>query len=494
MHLSAFAGSAGNGNGSDQKSVWPVDRPDYTSLEAAVQGEAARHNVPGIAIGILQNGHIEVATAGFASFAAHQPVTPKTLFQIGSISKVFTATLVQQLVQEGTLSLDEPVITYLPDFKLADTDAQNTITLRHLLSHTSGIEGDYFEDLGLGDDALARAVAQFPELKQWNAPGELFAYCNSGFYLTGRIIEVVTGKTFEDVMREKLLTPLGTPDITLHTYEAILRDQAIGYNLNDRGAGHEVADPFAFSRQVTAAGNLMAPVDQLLRFAQLHLNDGTIDGTRLLDARLAREMREPSPVAAEGQDIFGVGWAIRPISGEFSVMHNGGTNGFRALLTVLPNKDFAVAVLTNGSRGDAAHTALNAWALERYRGIKPTAPPEPVSLSNAQLQRWAGNWERHDRRLEIEVRDGDLVGQAVTIEPRAVTFTGDPIPFELDPLSETSFRVRAGELKGMVLDFMELDPDRKGNYRALVRLGSRLAERYTKPEGGASPSRSRKKK
>lgn len=466
--------------GEGRKPIWPAEQPVYESLNAAVQGEAARHNVPGIAIGILNDGHIDVAVAGFANLEAKRPVTNSTLFQIGSITKVFTATVVQQLVEEGLLDLDTPVITYLPDLKLSDKDAEATITLRHLLSHTSGIEGDYFVDLGLGDDALANAISHFPELKQWNAPGELFAYSNSGFYLTGRIIEAVTGKTFEAVMQEKLLTPLGTPDITQHTYDAILRDHAVGYNLTDRSAGHVVADPFAFSRQVTAAGNLMAPVDQLLRFAQLHIGEGTIDGKQLLPPRLAKEMRVPYPIENGSGGFFGVGWAEIPVGNEKALFHNGGTNGFRALLIVLPERGFAVAVLTNGSRGGDAHGSLSEWALQRYRGIEPKAKPEPIELTQSQLSRWEGTWERHDRSLELTVREGVLVGSAVTLEPRMVAFSGETYEFELDPLSETSFRVRAGELKGLVLDFIELDPDARGNYRALVRLGSRLAERYEK--------------
>jgi CubicO group peptidase (beta-lactamase class C family) len=454
-----------------------VDRPNYVSLAAAVHGEAARHNVPGIAIGVLSGGQVTTAVAGFANLQAKRAVTPNTLFQMGSISKVFTATLVQILVQEGTLDLDVPVRTYLPDFRLSDEDAAATITLRHLLSHTSGIEGDFFEDFGLGDDAAARAIARFPELKQWNAPGELFAYCNSGFYLTGEIIRQVTGSSFEAALREKLLGPLGTPDITAFTDDAIVRDHAVGYNLTDRTTGHQVADPFAFSRNVTAAGNLMTPVDQLLRFAHLHLNDGEIDGTRLLDPALARAMRTPSPAAAEGQQVFGIGWALRPVNGVPAVMHNGGTNGFRALLILLPDRDFAVAVLTNGSRGDAAHGALADWAIEHYRGIAPAPKPETVSLKPKQIARWAGIWERHDRRFTLGVTDGALTGTVESLEPRVATFTGDKTAIALDPLSETHFRVRDGEYEGLVLEFIELDPDRKGNYRALMRAGSRLAER-----------------
>src|SRR5262249_38928713 len=143
------------------------------------------------------------------SIETEQPVRPDTLFQIGSISKVYTATLIMQLVDVGKLALDEPIITYLPDLKLADTAARQTITLRHLLSHTSGLFGDYFDDFGHGDDALTRAVATFDTLRQQFAPGALWTYCNSGFGLAGAIIERVIGQPFETAMRERIFKPLG---------------------------------------------------------------------------------------------------------------------------------------------------------------------------------------------------------------------------------------------------------------------------------------------
>src|SRR3954464_6807671 len=122
--------------------------------------DAMQHwTVPGLALGILHEGQVETHGYGVASLETGQQVRPDTLFQVGSISKVFCATLVMTLVDEGKLDLDTPIVHYLPDFKLADTAAQQAITLRQLLSHTSGIFGDDFEDFGMGDDALARAVA-----------------------------------------------------------------------------------------------------------------------------------------------------------------------------------------------------------------------------------------------------------------------------------------------------------------------------------------------
>lgn len=471
--------------------VWPRDRPRYKSLAAAVQGEAARWNVPGIAAGILQDGHIEVVTAGFANLTTRQPVTPETLFQIGSISKIYTATLCQQLADEGVLDLDLPLLTYLPDFMLADKTAAKNVTIRHCLSHVGGFEGDIFKDQGLGDDALEKSVATASEWKQWTQPGELWFYCNAGFYLAGRAIELVTGKTFETVLQEKLLTPLGVPNTVLFTHDAIVKPHAVGHNLTDRKSGFTIAQPFAIPRHAAAAGYVTAPVGELLRFAQLHLNEGEIDGTRLLSAERAREMREPRAKAANFADYYGTGWAIEEIGGATLVSHGGSTNGFRAHLDLVPDSGFAVAVLTNGSTGAIAYDEIKAWALEHFRNLR-NEPRKRVSLPAAALAKRVGLWERKNARVEMTVEDGVLSAATTAIDEETGKPVGDTNVVKLAPLSETEFEVIDAEGGGEAWEFVDLNPDRKGNKRDLLRLHGRLVER-AQPET-AKPAKSAKKK
>jgi CubicO group peptidase (beta-lactamase class C family) len=147
----------------------------YENLEACARAEKERWTVPGMAIGVLRGGDVETYGFGVASLETEFPVRADTLFQIGSISKVFVATLVMQLVEQNKVDLDAPVATYLPELRLADEQAQQTITLRHTLTHTSGIYGDCFDDFGWGDDALTTFVASFHTLPQVTAPGELWA-------------------------------------------------------------------------------------------------------------------------------------------------------------------------------------------------------------------------------------------------------------------------------------------------------------------------------
>src|ERR1043165_8645326 len=162
-------------------------------------------SVPGVALGVLFEGDEEVAGLGVTSVDNPLEVTPDTLFQIGSIGKTFVATAIMRLVAQAQLELDQPARSYLPDFRLADEDTASRVTVRQLLTHTGGWLGDYFDDFGAGDDALARMVDGLSTLAQLTALGAHWAYNNSAFYVAGRIIEVTTGKPFEKALGELVL-------------------------------------------------------------------------------------------------------------------------------------------------------------------------------------------------------------------------------------------------------------------------------------------------
>src|SRR5512136_1612918 len=137
------------------------------------------HGVPGAVVGIFHQGETKTAGLGVTNVSHPLPVTPDTLFQIGSITKTYTAMAVMRLVEKGTLSLDEPVRTYVPDFRVADEDTSARVTLRHLLTHTAGWSGDLFTNMEFGDDALARYVAAMYELQQETPLGALASYNNA---------------------------------------------------------------------------------------------------------------------------------------------------------------------------------------------------------------------------------------------------------------------------------------------------------------------------
>src|SRR5206468_7921692 len=135
-------------------------------------------------------------------------VDEDTAFQIGSNSKVWTATVVMQLVDEGKLDLDAPIVDVLPDLRLSDPEVTAKVTLRHLLTHTSGIDGDVFTDTGRGDDCVEKYVEVLDQAALTHPLGATLSYCNSGLILVGRVIEKLTGKTWDAALRERLFTPL----------------------------------------------------------------------------------------------------------------------------------------------------------------------------------------------------------------------------------------------------------------------------------------------
>ena len=149
------------------------------------------------------------AAAGVLSTRTAYPATADSLWQIGSITKVYTATLIMQLVEEGRLDLDAPVVEVLPELRLVDPDVTKSVTPRHLLSHTSGIPGDLFLDTGRGDDCLARYVSALEDLSLTHPLGATMSYCNSGYVMAGRIIEQLTDQVWDRALADRLLTPSG---------------------------------------------------------------------------------------------------------------------------------------------------------------------------------------------------------------------------------------------------------------------------------------------
>jgi len=446
----------------------PNDR--YADLDSCVYRELGRFTVPGAAVGLLRQGETDLRAYGMANLETKQPVSPQTLFQIGSISKVFTTTLVMQLVDEGKLDLDAPVATSLPDLKLADEAARRGVAMRHLLSHTSGIEGDRFDDYGWGDDALTKAVAEFHTLGQVSSPGELWSYCNSGFNLAGAVVERLRQQTFEAAMRERVFQPLGLERSFFFAHEAIAYPVAVGHSQEPEQAP-TVARHYPLPRAVNAAGGIIGTVGDLLRFAACHLADGELAGERVLRDAPARAMREPQTTAANFADAYGLGWALRRAGERWVVGHGGSTNGFQAQLTLVPDRGFALAILTNGARGASAIRGIERWALEEYCDLALDERP-PIALDADRLARFAGEYRQPHADVVVTPEEGGLRLVVTTKSPLTNKETTLPA-MTLVPTGEQEFVVVGGDSDGARVDFL---PDGDGA-PGRIRLGGRLADR-----------------
>ncbi|MGW4243554.1 serine hydrolase domain-containing protein [Nocardia sp. NPDC004722] len=350
-----------------------------------------KHEVPGAQVAILADGEIIDAAAGVLNTATGVAATTDSVFQIGSVTKTWTATLIMQLVDEGLVELDAPLRQYLPEFRVRDEAAAAAVTVRQLLGHTSGIEGDLFLDTGRGDDAVEKFVAAISEAEQVHRPGELFSYCNSGYVLLGRVLEVLRGKPFDAVLRERLVTPLGLTRVATDAAQAILFRAAVGH----LDAGPDgVARPtpvwaLAASNGPAGARLAMSAAD-LVRYAGMQLAGGvTSDGTRLLPESAVRTMTEPH---VELPDIgygshWGLGWQLFDAAGTGLFGHDGSTFGQSAYLRIAPGAGVAIALLVNGGNATALFRDLVGELLADHAGIRlpepflPPARPEPVDAA-----------------------------------------------------------------------------------------------------------------
>jgi CubicO group peptidase (beta-lactamase class C family) len=413
-------------------------------------GELARaHGVPGASLAVLANGEVTTAATGVLNLETGVETTVDSVFQVGSITKVYTTTLMMQLADEGRLRLDQPVVELLPDLDLGDAEATRRVTVRHLLTHTSGLQGDHFLDTGRGDDAVDRYVASCRELGFVHPVGATFSYCNSGFVVAGRVIEVLTGRVWDDAFRERLLEPMGAArSVTLP--EDALRFRAACGHVADPGEEPHLAPRWMLPRSVGPAGLLCATASDVIAFARMHLEDGhAADGRHVLSAAGVAAMQERQVELPDRWTLgqaWGLGWILFDWDGRRVIGHDGGTIGQAASLRVVPDAGVAVALLTNGGHTrDLSHHLLreilaDVAGLDVPRPLAPPATPVQVDVSP-----YAGRYERLSLRVELEPAGSVLRGRITSAGPLAA-LTKDPTrEVELVPVADRLFVTRPGD-------------------------------------------------
>ncbi len=382
----------------------------FQTLCDEIRGEMERLKIPGVAFGIWDQGQERTAGFGMTSLENPLPVDAGTLFQVGSISKTFLATTVMRLVEMGKLSLDEPVHSYLPDLRMAGEGVVERVTLRHLLTHTGGWLGDYFDDFGSGEDALATMVAKMADLPQITPLGKYYSYNNAGFYLAGRVIEVVDGRPFETAVKDLVIDPLGLERTFFFPEEVMTHRFVVGHQVFDGQA--KVARPWSVGRAIHPAGGVISTVKDLLRYARFHMGDGAApDGKRLLTPESLAMMQTPQ-CEATGLNQMGITWFIIPTDQGAVIGHGGATKGQETTLRMVPERDFAVIILTNCDEGGTLTDEIYKLALGIYLGITfPQAAP--LSMSGVEIDPYLGKYDSCADYAELTWRDCELWLQVI---------------------------------------------------------------------------------
>ena len=414
------------------------------------------YGVPGVAFGIVKNGQAAVKVFGVTNVDDPQPITADTVFALASISKTVTATAMMRLVEQGKLGLDDPVKKYLPDFKVADEAATRDVKIWHLLTHTPGWEGQLSsEDRGV--QSLAFFVETMKDLPKLAAPGEVWSYNNAGFVVAGRVIEVVTGQTIHQAFKSLVFDPIGLT----RAFTRVEELATYRFSVAHRGAPGNVtvSRPLARSTSV-AAGGVSMSINDLLAYGTFHLGDGAgKDGKPVLSRASLELMRAPKVKKDATDEEMGLGWHLRKVNGVMTAAH-GGTLGHCLLVELVPERNLAMAILTNHSEGwrliqDVERSALR--ILENmpigpsqsigHRGVNETLPDVTLLSKQPAAAEYIGVYRRPPSGLNtVAVRDEQLIVDNSTIgffaPDRAVMTSGNGRGNPLEFIRDSSGAVR----------------------------------------------------
>jgi CubicO group peptidase (beta-lactamase class C family) len=385
----------------------------FDALLASINKLMEQYNVPGVAVSVYCDGELYEAGLGVTHAEHALPVTPDTIFQIGSITKTYTAFVLMQLVEQGKLNLSDLVIQYVPELQLTDTSVRESVTVEQLLTHLGGWDGDIFTDTGNGDDALARHVGLIASAPQVVPNGTHASYNNAAFSLAGRVIEKVTGEVYESVMQKMVFEPLGLKRSYFFPADVMLQRFAAGHLISPAG-DRIVAHPWQIPRNSNPAGGIACSIRDLMRYGQMIMRGGkTAEGQALMGAEAFATLTSPHTFYGPGDSHIALSWFRVDTGSGVILEHGGGTNGQISQLAVVPQRAFAFAMTTNCNRGGQVTKDAMKQALQAFLGI--SAPEtQPVDPAGVDLSQYAGRYTRPMTELVIrQGEDGGLIGKVV---------------------------------------------------------------------------------
>ena len=433
------------------------------------------YGVPGAAVGLTVKGRTLTCAHGVTNADHPLDVTDETLFQIGSITKTFTGTLLAQLAEQGRVDLNATVRTYLPEFRVADPDASARTTVRDLLTHVGGWAGDNFGSTGPGDDALDLKVRGMATLPQIAPLGAVYSYNNASFVVAGRVIEVVTGKTYEQALTEMLLDPLGLEQCFIEPDDVMTHRYAVGHAPSPSGA--QVLRPWPLYRAANSAGALTCSVRAMLRYAEFHLGDGTTaDGERILSSAALEATHAPIFTKHGTDDQMALTWHLTDEGGVRQVAHGGGTLGQISMLVLVPEHDLGLSILTNSGGGGLLTRDAVRWVLREYLDAV-VSDPEPVVIDADELRAYVGTYSRPFMDVVLRLDDDGqrLVGKAIQKRgfPERDSPVGPPMTATLAPYAPDRFVITDGPRQGSRVEIIRNEDGSIG----WLRIGSRIHAR-----------------
>lgn len=410
------------------------------AIEEKVEARRKELGIPGMSLVIVKDDKVIYAKGlGYKDFENKIAVTPDTQFAIGSATKAFTALSVLMTQDEGKLSLDASPKTVLPYFKMYDPDTDKNMTIRDLMTHSSGLNRT---DLAMITGKLTRAelIRVAGEAKPIAKLREKFGYQNLMFTAAGEIVAVAQKQPWEKFVPERIFKPLGMTNSNMSMREmAKAKDRSLGYLYNFDTKETE-KQPYRDIDQVAPAGSINSSANDMAKWLRFVLNGGTVDGKRLVSEKSYAEWINPQmKVNASGTMNYGLGWFIQKWNDETVVQHGGNIDGFNSMVAMIPEKKLGFVMLTNVSASSLGGELMPiVW--ENILG-KPETPATAVSGPAAE----AGTYRLESANVDIDVKWAD--GKLTAYVP------GQPV-YTLENLSGRRYKV-GGAPDGFFMTFRD---------------------------------------
>ena len=305
---------------------------NFPAIDSYIQSQMQKHGLKGVSLAITQDDQI-VYLQGYGTAGNNQPMTAQTPMYIGSQSKSFAGLAIAQLIQAGKISPNDPVVKYIPEFRIADSTASQKITINHLLHHISGLSEAGFTEV-LPDESTTQDLLVALQKAELTAPiGREFQYFNYGYSLLSIVIENVSGLSYETYLQENIFTPLDMKNTFTNPEEARVQGLSQGYS---RFFGFTVPARQPHRAYDLASGYLMSTAEDLAHFSIALLNNGEYEGEQLVSGSYFRMLFQP----VQG---YGMGWFIEP----GRIYHGGANETFRTEMELFPSKKLGIVLLTN---------------------------------------------------------------------------------------------------------------------------------------------------
>lgn len=431
-----------------------ADDPDVLGAErlfsAWIEGQIAYRGLPGIAVGVVSDQELVWTKGfGFADVNAKVPMTPTTKLRMASHSKLFAATAIMQLREEGKLRLDDPVVTYLPWFKAKRAgDDDGTITIEQLLSHSSGMQreaGDHWTSYEFPTSDELRHL--YPERQAPFAPSVRWKYSNLAYAIAGMLTEQVTGKRWADYVDLNIFKPLG---MTASSVDKNVPGLAVPYGRRMPDGTREVL-PFVDARGMAAATGVTSNVEDMAKFVSAQFRRGPRGGNHILSTASLREMHRVRSVEENWTSGTGLGFDISRIDGRTYVGHGGGYPGNTTQTLIQLDDKIGVIVLTNTNDSNPFDIARELMMTVGKAVAKSAAPVTLAATWNPSWARFAGLYRGRGGDTQVVLLNSRLV----LITPNAANVDN---PITLEPLGDGRFRYVAptgGSVVGEVVRFVE---------------------------------------